>query len=465
MKPEDHPHKKLSQDELNYANAVDAALIRQPVKQARLLSFLVAVFFIAIITWAYFAEIDEVTRAEGKVVASQRTQAIQNLEGGILECVLVQEGDIVQIGQPLARLDNALAQSSYRDIELKVLEQEAAIIRLQAELESPLLGEGQEKESKDLGSHVRNLSFPPKLAREAPQIIAEHNASFAAHQSQYRSEFQMLESQYGQSLREVEEQRARKRNLQRQLSIATEQRDIAYPLMKRRTFSRVDYLALEQEVITLRGEIEALNTSIPRALAAAQESQQRAALRKAELRTGLTMELNQRRRELASLKQSLHADTDRITRTELRSPVHGIIKRIYRHSTGSVIKSGESILDIVPLDDSLLIEARIRPADVAFLHAGQNAMVKFSAYDFSIYGGLKATLEHISADTIEDRRGDIYYLIKLRTKDNSIQYKGEKLPIMAGMVVVVDILTGRKTVLDYLLKPILKAQQSALRER
>lgn len=459
----------MKQDELIYANAVDAALNRKPTRQARLLSFLVLCFFASMITWAYYAEIDEVTRGEGKVVASQRTQTIQNLEGGILQEVLVKEGDIVEIGTPLARLNNAMAQSSHRDIELKVLEQRAAIIRLSAEL--TMLQEciaKEDKKQEDKKEYQQGLVFSEELQEQAPQIVAEHSATFEANQVQRYSEFQMLESQYRQRLREVDEQRARQRNLRRRLGIAIEQRDIAYPLMKRRTFSRVDYLALEQEVATLNGELSAINTAIPRTEAAANEAQQRIKLRLAEIKAALTLELNQHKRELASLTQSLHAGTDRLTRTELRSPVRGIIKLIYRHSSGSVIKPGESILDIVPLDDTLLIEARIRPSDVAFLHAGQKAMIKFSAYDFSIYGGLPATLEHISADTVEDPDGsrrEPYYLIKLRTSRNSIAYKGQSLPIMAGMVVTVDILTGRKSVLDYILKPILKAKQNALRER
>ncbi|MFI3271756.1 MAG: HlyD family type I secretion periplasmic adaptor subunit [Pseudomonadota bacterium] len=463
---------KLKQDELIYANAVDAALNRKPTRQARLLSFLVLCFFATMITWAYYAEIDEVTHAEGKVVASQRTQTIQNLEGGILQEVLVQEGDIVDIGTPLARLNNAMAQSSHRDIELKVLEQKAAIIRLSAELRDlqQCLAKPQKQKDKSTKAQTlhEELIFPEDLCSQAPQIIAEHAATYQANQVQRRSEFQMLESQYRQRLREIDEQRARQRNLRRRLSIAIEQRDIAYPLMKRRTFSRVDYLALEQEVVTLNGELSAIKAAIPRTMAAAKEAEQRMDLRAAEIKAALTIELNQHKRELASLVQSLHAGTDRLTRTELRSPVHGIIKLIYRHSAGSVIKPGESILDIVPLDDTLVIEARIRPSDVAFLHAGQKAMIKFSAYDFSIYGGLPASLEHISADTVEDNdsgRRETYYLIKLRTTRNSIDYKGQSLPIMAGMVVTADILTGRKSVLDYLLKPILKAKQNALTER
>ncbi len=179
----------------------------------------------------------------------------------------------------------------------------------------------------------------------------------------------------------------------------------------------------------------------------------------------INAEITKRRTELNSLKETLAAGGDRVTRTELRSPVRGTVKQIYINTVGGVVKPGEAIMEIVPLDDTLLVEARVRPADVAFLHPGQKAMVKVSAYDFSIYGGLEAELEQISADTIEDKRGDFYYLVKVRTRKNSIVYRKEHLPIIPGMVTTVDILTGKKTVLDYILKPILKARQNALRER
>jgi adhesin transport system membrane fusion protein len=216
---------------------------------------------------------------------------------------------------------------------------------------------------------------------------------------------------------------------------------------------------------TAKGELDTLDVSIPRAEAAASEAEHRIALRRAELDAALMDEMNKRSIELASLRESLSAGSDRVTRTELRSPVRGTVKQIYINTVGGVVKPGESIMEIVPLNDTLLVEARVRPQDVAFLHPGQKAMVKVSAYDFSIYGGLDGVLEQISADTIEDKRGEFYYLVKVRTPRTAIEHNGESLPIMPGMMTTVDILTGKKTVLDYLLKPILKAKQNALREK
>ncbi len=450
-------------EDIPFANEVDAALARTPSKGARLLSLTVAGFFILFLLWASFAEIDEVTHAEGQIISSQRTQAIQNLEGGILRAVLVREGDIVDKDAPLAQLDNELAESTYRDAINKALENHAAIIRLEAELagmEPVFAGKLESALENSVGKNgVEGLES--KLA----QIIDDQMAAYRARKQQFEAELQVLDSQFHQRQREVEEQIARKRQLDRSLALAMEQRNIAYPLMQRRNYSRVDYLALEQKVVQLQGDVESLAASIPKSQAAAKEAEQRISYRKAEIESSVTEEINKRRLELASLRESLSAGSDRVTRTELRSPVRGTVKQIYINSVGGVVKPGESIMDIVPLDDTLLVEARVRPSDVAFLHPGQKAMVKISAYDFSIYGGLEADLEQISADTIEDKRGDFYYLVKLRTRQNAISYHNENLPIIPGMLVTVDILIGKKTVLDYILKPIMKARQNALRER
>ena len=445
--PNDTRTQAIGSEELPYVNEVEAALARKPRLGPRFLSLAVGTLFLVLGVWANFAEIDEVTHANGQVISSQRTQIIQNLEGGILGAVLVGEGEIVEKGTPLAQLDNKLAESQYRDAQNRILENELSIIRLEAELngERPVFSE------EVLAAH--------------PQAVSDQMAMFQARESQQRAEMGLLESQYEQRRREVEELTGRKRQTERSLALAVEQRNIAAPLMQRKIYSRVDYLGLEQKVVSLQGDIESLASSIPKAQAAAEEAKQRLTLRKAEMEAEINAEITKRRTELNSLKETLAAGGDRVTRTELRSPVRGTVKQIYINTVGGVVKPGEAIMEIVPLDDTLLVEARVRPADVAFLHPGQKAMVKVSAYDFSIYGGLEAELEQISADTIEDKRGDFYYLVKVRTRKNSIVYRKEHLPIIPGMVTTVDILTGKKTVLDYILKPILKAWQNALRER
>lgn len=454
----------LSPEELPFANEVDAALSRKPSYSARMLSIAVAVLFLVLFIWSAFASLDEITHAEGQVIAAQRTQSIQNLEGGILQEVMVREGEVVEKGAPLARLDNEFAASTYRDAVNKALENFAAIIRLDAELseQEPKFPENLSSALEGIGHDIQNEE---DMIGKSQEIIADQMAIYRAKMQHRKAELEVLQSQYTQREQEVKEQIARKRQLDRNLSLTLEQHNIAYQLMQHKNYSRVEFLSLEQKVVSLRGESEQLAASIPKTQAAAMEAKQRIASRTAELNSAAVDERNKCRAELTSLRESLSAGGDRVTRTELRSPVYGTVQRIYITTVGGVVKPGESIMDIVPLDDTLLIEARVRPTDVAFLHPGQNAMVKITAYDFGIYGGLEGTLEQISADTIEDKRGDFYYLAKVRTKRNSITYHEKELPIIPGMMATADIMIGKKTVLDYLLKPILKARQNALRER
>jgi adhesin transport system membrane fusion protein len=228
--------------------------------------------------------------------------------------------------------------------------------------------------------------------------------------------------------------------------------------------SEVDLLRLQREAATLKGELETTRLRIPRAESAVAEAEQKIEELTVSFRTQALAELNEIQAELSRLGESERALADRVTRTAVRSPVKGTIKRLNVATIGGVVQPGVDLVEIVPLEDTLLIEARIRPADIAFLHPGQAAMIKFTAYDFAIFGGLKAHLEHISADTMLDSHGEAFFLIRLRTERNYLGKKSEPLPIIPGMTVNIDILTGKKSVLDYLLKPLKRAQEKALRE-
>lgn len=459
----DAPLRGLTPDDILYANEVDAALARRPKFGIRVLSVSVALFFLCLIIWAAIANVDEVTHAEGSVVGAQRTQTIQNLEGGILRAVLVHEGQIVEKGTVLAQLDNEMAESSYRDAVNKAMENSLAVIRLESEIKGvrPVFPENvDEWAEKVIGRRVE-----PALLGRVSQIVQDQENAWNSRRDQLNAEIDVLQSQYVQRLHDVEELTARKVQLDRSLELSIEQRNTAYALVQRNNFSKIEYLGMQQRVVELQGQIDSLAATIPKGKAAADEAKQRIASRKAEQIAAVTDEINKRRQELNSLRESLSAGRDRVTRTELRAPVRSTVKQIYISTVGGVVKPGEPIMDLVPLDDTLVVEAKVKPQDVAFLRPGQEVMVKVSAYDFSIYGGLEGKLESISADTIEDKRGEHFYLVKVRTQKNAIVYHNESLPIIPGMVVTADILIGKKTVLDYLLKPILKAKQNALRER
>lgn len=435
------------EEDLFYMSEVDAAIHRRGHSYAYLLTAIIAGLFLIFLIWATFTKLDEVTRGIGQVIPSQRVQVIQNLEGGILEEILVQESQIVEKGDVLVRINNAMAASQFRDVAGKAKEYQASVARLQAE------GEG------------RAFEVSEKLQKSSPQIADEQTAIYRARQQQINSEIGVLQSQLQQKQQEISEMQSRLSQLERNLDLAKQQRDIAKPLVEQGVYARVDYLTLERDVTNLQGDIDALRLAVPRTRGAVEEIRRRMVQRQAEYRAQSLDELNKRRVELGSLQEMMSAGEDRVTRTDVRSPVRGTIKDMRLNTVGGVVKPGEPIMEVVPLDDTLLIEARVRPADIAFLRPGQKAIIKITAYDFSIFGGLDGVVEAISADTIEDEEGESFYKVKLRTQTGTLSYRGENLPIIPGMMASVDILTGKKSVLSYLLKPILKVKENALRER
>jgi len=436
-----------AKEDIAFMSEVDASIHRKGHSMAYMLSFAVFMMIVAFLIWAGNAVLDEVTRGIGQAIPSQQVQVIQNLEGGILDAILVAEGQIVEKGDVLVRLDNTVASSHYRDAFAKSIEHMAAISRLTAQVNNT------------------DITFPQEVVDHDPQITKEQLNIFEAYKNQLSLELKILRSEYNQKIQEIKEIKGKQAELNKSLKLAREQKKIAEPLMKKGLYSRVDFIKLDRDVVGLQGQINALKLSLPRLKNAAEEAQERMAQRRAEASSLAYEEISRRRIELNSLKQTIAAGQDRVTRKDVRSPVRGTVKQIIINTIGGVIKPGEPILEIVPLDDTLLFEVQIRPADIAFLYPGQKAKIKISAYDFSIYGGMEGVVEQISADTIIDERGDSYYKVKLRTETNAILHHGTQLPIISGMTASVDILTGKKSVLDYLMKPILKASQNALRER
>lgn len=437
----------FSKEDIAFMSEVDAAIHRKGHTAAYLLTLTVCLMIITFVIWAKFAVLDEVTRGMGQAIPSQQIQVIQNLEGGILEAILVGENQIVEKGDVLVRIDNTLADSQFRDAHAKSMEHEAAIARLNAQ------------------ANGAAPVFPETVVAQDPQVVEDQRTIFNAQRRQLDLELKILQSEYDRKIQELEEIKGKQKELAKSLDLAVEQKNIAKPLMQNGLYARVDYLGLEREVVSLEGEINAYKLSLPRIRKEADETLEKIARRQAEFHSAALEEISKRRVELNSLKQAMAAGEDRVTRTEVRSPVRGTVKQIVINTIGGVVKPGEPIMEIVPLDDTLLFEVQIRPSDIAFLYPGQKAMIKITAYDFSIYGGIEGVVEQISADTIQDEKGEHFYKVKLRTKTNAIVHRGSQLPIIPGMTASVDILTGKKSVLDYLLKPILKASQNALRER
>lgn len=409
--------------------------------------WLTLAFLVIALVWANLARVDEVAHAEGRVIPSGQVQVVQNLEGGILANVLVKPGDTVQQGQTVVRLDDTRFGSSYNEAKLNSRSLEARISRLEAEIaDEPFVA-------------------PEGYPDEHTDIIEDERRLYQARQEELKSSLDILNQQLTQQRQTLAELTAQEAKLSRNADYAKQELGITEPLVKTGAVSQVELLRLQMAVNDSLGELEAVSLAIPKAEAVITEAEQKLQERRQQFARQAQAELNEAKSELSRLSFSNVALEDRVARTDVKSPVDGTVKQVMVNSVGAVIQPGMDLIEIVPSNDTLLIEAKIRPADIAFIRPGQHATVKLTAYDFSIYGGLDAVLEFISADTITDERGEHFFRIQVRTNKAHLGSDNQPLPIIPGMVATVDIMTGQKTVMDYLLKPLKRAQQAALSER
>ncbi len=411
--------------------------------------FIIGIIFIFII-WANWAKLDEITRGQGKVIPSSQVQVIQHQEGGTVQALMVREGDTVDAGQILMRLSDVGAQSELGTTQSRMTGLQAKITRLRAEAEG-----------------ADTPEFSEEMMNNAPDAVKEELDTFIANKSQIDSQTAVLRSQLQQRRSEVNEINTKIADLNRVLSLTNEEMAMIRPLVERGSAPRRDLLQLEQTLAQQRSEINGLRASLPRAQSAIAEADARLKDIETTFKTEAQNEMTSTLLEVRGLQQQVPALQDRKSRTEIRSPVRGIVKdiRIQTGDGSGVIRPGDAIMEIVPLDDQLVIEAKIKPSDVAFLHPGQKAVVKVTAYDFSIYGGLKGQLTGISADTITDQEGNSFYQIQVTTDKNSIIRNGQEFPIIPGMIASTEILTGEKTVMEFIMKPIFKTWDQALNER
>ncbi len=426
---------------------VDGTILEDSPWFSRVTVWAVAACLIAALTWAHFAVLEEVTTGEGKAIPSSKIQVIQNLEGGIISEIFVREGQVVAKGDVLLRLDDTRFLSNQGESEADRLALIARIERLSAEAEG------------------RPIAMPEEISRNAPQLAEDELALYRSRQQRLHSEQRTLGEQLRQKTQELAEFRSKSQQYRSSQGLLQQELNMSQPLVASGAISQVEILRLRRSIVEVRGSLNATNLAIPRAEAAINEIKSKVDESELAFRADAFKELNDARTELKKITASGSAIDDRVSRTTVISPVKGIIKQLKVSTIGGVVQPGSDMLEIVPLEDNLLIEAKVRPQDVAFLHPGQKAMVKFSAYDYTIYGGLKANLELISADTITDEEGKSFYLIQVRTEQSHLGSAEHPLLIIPGMIATVDIITGEKSVLDYLLKPVLKARAEALRER
>jgi adhesin transport system membrane fusion protein len=427
---------------------VNKALIEDAPRVVRLTIWAIIGFFLFLLLWANFAVIDEVTKGDGKAIPSSKIQKIQNLEGGIVSELFVKEGQIVEAGAPLIRLDDTRFASNVGETEADRLSMLLRVERLSAEVDD------------------RPLNFPDDVLKAVPGQAKSEESLYISRRQQLHDEIGGLQEQLIQRQQELREFSSKQAQYRQQLGLQRQEINMSEPLVAQGAVSPVEVLRLKRAEVETRGQLDATTLAIPRAESAIKEVQRKIDETRGKFRSDALTQLNEARTDLNKAQATGKALEDRVSRTLVTSPVRGIVNKLLVNTIGGVIQPGSDMVEIVPLDDTLLVEAKIRPQDIAFLHPGQEAIVKFTAYDYTIYGGLKAKLEQIGADTITDEdKKTTYYIIKVRTERSHLGTDEKPLLIIPGMVASVDIITGKKSVLSYLLKPIIRARAEALHER
>lgn len=431
-------------DNLNWLEDADRAMLEQnPVKTRKLLYTIITVF-IMLIVWAAYADIDEVTRGQGKVIPSRQIQVIQSQDGGVVTELAVLEGDSVEPGQLLVKLDATRSVASFRESRAELLSLQVKAERLRAVAEEVPFSPGAELEAS------------------VPEVVKQEMTHYHSSLAELNAARNIAQKQLDQREQELAEANAYKSQLSRSYSFAAKELSVSEPLLESGAVSEIDLLRLKREVSRLRGERAQVQAKVQRIIASIAEATGRMTEVELEFKNSIREQLSRTTARINTLIEGNRGLSDRVEQTAVRSPVRGTVKRLFYNTIGGVVMPGREVVEIVPVDDALLLEARISPRDIAFLRSGQEALVKFTAYDFIIYGGLKASVEHISADSIIDENGVPFYIIRVRTHQSDM---GKGKPIIPGMVAEVDILTGKKSILSYLLKPVLRAKQYALSER
>lgn len=431
----------------NFEFDADAVMSTTQTYRAQTLVRTALLVVVVLITWAALAPVDEVTKGEAKVIPSKQLQVIQSFDGGVVSEILVKEGQQVEAGQLLLKIDETRATSGVRESAAQAFALQARLARLKA------LAEGQDF----------NPPTPRPNNAEEQRVVEEERQLYDSKRSELQALVGISEQQLAQRQQELTEAQSKKDSASRSLELSQQELSKTRPLLATGAVSEVEILRLERDVSRARGDKEQATAQSARASAAIAEARRKIQETELSFRNEVRKDLSEVLGRLNALNEGAVALVDKVDKAQVKSPVRGRVQRLLANTVGGVVQPGKDIVEIVPLDDALVLEAKVQPKDIAFIHPGQNATVKFTAYDFAIYGGLDAVVENISPDTETDERGtNTFYVVRVRTRQTNFS---DKMPIIPGMTAEVDILTGKKTVLSYLLKPVLKAHSYALRER
>jgi len=439
-------HRKLSERDREYMDSLGEALSEHTPRKIRYALYFWALAIAVFLVWAYFTEIDEITRGSGEVVPSGDNQVVQNLEGGIVKKILVNVGDSVEQGSPLLVIENEKAKSQMNATKIKILELDAKRKRLLAEADGKDFEPGEYEDGGDI-------------------FVKNEERLFSSRRRELETKLKTLSEQKTQEEHALDEIRQRIHDLNRTATLMKQEIEIMKPMVAQGVKSKVEFMHLLREQSKMLEELHSAQNSIPKVESAIREIVHKMEEAGMDFKNRAREELNQVESELMMARENYRALKDAVTRTIVRSPIKGIVQKLYIHTVGGVIKPGEDLVEIVPTDDKLWLEVKIKPSDIAFIYPGQKAVVKISAYDFAIYGSLEGKVVHISADTTKDEKERAWYIVHIKTDKNYLGTQKNPLKIIPGMVVNVDIMTGKKSVMDYILKPILRAKEYTFTER
>lgn len=456
---------KVSQQDLDMADDVYGAMLTEVPSLHRLTIWSMGGFLFCFLVWAYFSSLQQVTSGLGKIIPSTQVQVIQSLDGGVLQKLFIQEGMQVLKNQPIARIDDTRFRSDFAEQKQEVDSLRANIIRLRAELSSVLIGNNEQWE-RQIEITKKLPVFPDDLILNAELMVQRQQDEYSERLDNLINQLAIQGQKIQQREQEVAELESKIDTLTISYSIATKELDLTKPLAEKNIVSKIELYKLERSVNELKGELSAVRLLAPKLMSAQQESILNRRETILSYRAETRAQLNELQNKLSRINESQVGAQDKVTKALILSPVVGTIKTIHINTLGGVVKPGETIVEIVPTEDKLMVEAKVKPRDIGFLYPGLPAIVKITAYDFTRYGGLTGKVEHISADTTQDDEGNSFYLIRVRTDASSIKNKkGEEMPIIPGMLTEVDVITGKRTILEYMLNPILRAKEAALRER
>ena len=418
------------------------------VKRASLVMLWTLVgFFVVMFVWIAVAEVDTVTRADGRVIPSAKLQVIQNLEGGIVAEILVKQGQVVMAGDNLVALSSLQHEGDMKARYQQLLGLEARAARLVA------LANGREPK------------FPQSVVDTAPDLMAVEMATFLSKTLEQESQLAVLAAQMDQKARELDEAKIALISTRKSLEMAREERSTVARLVERGLEPRLELLRIERSFAEQEGRADISVVTIERLRSANTELAARKDTLLRQMRTEALSELNRTMAELAAIKEGMPALADKVARTHIKSPMNGIVNRVFVNTVGGIVRPGDPIVDVVPSDDQLVVDAMVMPKDIGFVKIGQPARVKVTAYDYSIFGALDGTVKSISADAVPNEKGEAFFQVRIETNTRAIESIDKKLPIMPGMQAQIDIITGKKTILNYLSKPIVAVQENACRER